>query len=190
MDGASRGSTVRDDDLQSVIDAARRGDPAAWERLYRSLAGPVAGYLRMQGAAEPDDITSEVFIAVFRNIRDFSGTAAQFRGWVFVIAHRRLLDERRRRARRDEEPIDVTAARSAGDAEEDALRVLGTERVEALCARLAPDQRDVLLLRVVADLSVDQVAGVLGKSPGAIKALQRRAIGALGRLAEREGAPL
>lgn len=188
MDRASRGRVRRDDDLQTVIAAARRGERSAWERIYRSLAGAVAGYLRMQGAAEPDDLTSEVFLAVFRNVRNFSGSDAQFRSWVFVIAHRRLLDERRRLGRRDEEPLDLSAVSVLGNTEEEALRALGTEQVEALCGRLPCDQRSVLLLRLVGDLSVDQVAQVLGKSPGAIKALQRRALVALGRIAEREGA--
>ena len=190
MEDASGARTSPGDDLDAVIPAARQGDPLAWEHIYRSLAGRVASYLRVQRAAEPEDVTSEVFLAVFRNIHNFSGDEAQFRAWVFVIAHRRLLDERRRLGRRDEEPLDIAAANATGDTEDDALRALGTERVEALCARLPSDQRGVLLLRLVGDLSVDQVAGVLGKSPGAVKALQRRALAALCRLAERNGAPL
>jgi RNA polymerase sigma factor (sigma-70 family) len=190
MDRASRGRARQLDDLDRVITAARRGERAAWEHLYRSLAGGVAGYLRMQGAAEPDDLTSEVFLAVFRNVENFSGSEAQFRSWVFVIAHRRLLDERRRLGRRDEEPLDLATVSVLGDTEEDALRALGTEQVEALCARLSCEQRGVLLLRLVGDLSIDQVADVLGKSPGAVKALQRRALVALGQIAEREGARL
>jgi RNA polymerase sigma factor (sigma-70 family) len=190
MEGARRACASADDDLDAVIEAAREGDRTAWEHLYSALAARVAGYLRMQRAAEPEDLTSEVFLAVFRNIHTFSGGETQFRAWVFVIAHRRLLDERRRLGRRDEEPLDIAAPSATGDTEDDALRALGTEHVEALCARLPSDQRGVLLLRLVGDLSVDQIADVLGKSPGAVKALQRRAIAALGRLAERNGAPL
>src|SRR5690606_5119335 len=90
------------DDAEAVLAAARRGDPEAWRRLYESVAGRVAGYLRTQGAEEPEDLTSEVFVAVVRNFSKFVGDEAQFRSWVFVIAHRRLIDERRRRARRHE----------------------------------------------------------------------------------------
>jgi RNA polymerase sigma factor (sigma-70 family) len=190
MEGARRTCASAGDDLDAVIEAAREGDRTAWEHLYSALAARVAGYLRMQRAAEPEDLTSEVFLAVFRNIHTFSGGETQLRAWVFVIAHRRLLDERRRLGRRDEEPLDIAAPSATGDTEDDALRALGTEHVEALCARLPSDQRGVLLLRLVGDLSVDQIADVLGKSPGAVKALQRRAIAALGRLAERNGAPL
>ena len=78
----------------------------------------------------------------------------------------------------------------AGKGRVDALRNLATERVRYLCAQLVPDQRDVILLRVVADLTVDQVAQVLGKTPGAVKALQRRGFEALRRVIERQGVPL
>jgi RNA polymerase sigma-70 factor (ECF subfamily) len=180
-----------------VIDAARGGDGRAFEELYRVFAGRVAGYLRVQGAREPEDLTSEVFLAAFRNISTFVGSEEQFRSWLFVIAHRRLLDERRRWLRRPDELFATvsddprtTHVLPTGDAESDALRVLGTQRIEALCEALAPDQRDVLLLRLVADLTVDQVAGVLGKTSGAVKQLQRRGLAAISRLTEREGVPL
>src|SRR3954469_21686423 len=105
------------------------GRADAWDRCFRELSPAVAGYLRMQGAADPDDLTSEVFLAVFRNIGTFSGTEANFRSWIFVIAHRRLQDERRRRMRRpDPEPLsDEGTEPSGGDAEDDALLALATE---------------------------------------------------------------
>ena len=183
--------------FDALLAAVQAGRPSAWDRCYRWLAPAVAGYLRMQGARDVDDLTSEVFLAMFRNIATFSGTEANFRSWVFVIAHRRLQDERRRRFRRPaEESFDGSAAdrlvetAAGADTEDEALRALATERVGELCSRLVPDQRDVVLLRVLGDLTVDQVAEVLGKSPGAVKQLQRRAFGALRRLVDREGVPL
>jgi RNA polymerase sigma-70 factor (ECF subfamily) len=175
-----------------VLVAAQAGAPWAWERIYETLAGRVAGYLRVQGAAEPDDTASEVFIAVFRSIQTFSGTEDQFRSWVFVIAHRRLQDERRRARRRDahSHPAADGSSRGAPDAETDALARLGTDRVRTICEQLVPDQRDVLMLRLLGDMTVDQVADALGKSRGAVKALQRRALEAVRRLTEHEGVPL
>ena len=181
-------------DFAALLRDVKLGRPSAWDRCYRWLAPAVAGYLRMQGAAEVDDLTSEVFLAMFRNIETFHGREANFRSWVFVIAHRRLQDERRRRVRRP--PADSFDGASAGDepvtgaAEDEALQALGTARVHEICARLAPDQREVLLLRILGDLAVDQVAEVLGKSPGAVKQLQRRGLEAVRRLLEREGVPL
>ena len=185
------------EDFESLLGRARNGAPSAWEQLFRQLAPAVAGYLRLRGAREPDDLTSEVFLAVFRNLPTFHGTEANFRSWVFVIAHRRLLDERRNRSRRPtvvdesfEESSDWGNEPAGGDAEADALRALATERVQAICSRLVPDQRDVLLLRIVGDLTVDQIAEVLDKSPGAVKQLQRRGFEAVRRLLSREGVTL
>ena len=78
----------------------------------------------------------------------------------------------------------------ADDVEGAIDRSLGADRVRALCERLVPDQRDVLLLRLLGDLSIEQIAETLGKSKGAVKALQRRGLAAVGRLLEREGVPL
>lgn len=175
-----------------VLGAARSGAPGAWERLYLDLAPAVAGYLRLQGAAEPEDLTSEVFLGVFGGLRKFTGSEQQFRSWVFTIAHRRLIDERRRSARRPAIPTGDFDAfdRHGGDAEQDALDALGSRRVFELCAGLTAEQREVVLLRVVADLTVEQVARVVGRSVGAVKALQRRGFDALRQRVEWEGVPL
>jgi RNA polymerase sigma factor (sigma-70 family) len=186
-----------DGQFDAVLAAAREGAPWAFERMFTALAPAVTGYLRVQGSAEPEDLTSEVFVAILRNLHGFQGDEAGFRSWVFTIAHRRLLDERRRRGRRPlPEPLTAAAADagreslSADDVAGEIDRLLGAERVRALCDRLVPDQRDVLLMRLLGDLSIEQIAGMLGKSKGAVKALQRRGLAAVGRLLEREGVPL
>lgn len=190
MTGRRRRDSSLGEQADAVLDAARRGDADAWRVLYDAFAGRVAGYLRVQGAREPEDLTSDVFLAAFRHLPTFVGGEAQFRSWLFVIAHRRLIDERRRRRLRDEDvPLDASMA-DTGDNEADALRSLGTQRVQQICERLAPDQRDVLLLRLVGDLTIEQVAHVVGKTPGAVKQLQRRGLAAIARLVEREGVPL
>jgi RNA polymerase sigma-70 factor (ECF subfamily) len=187
-----------DGQFDAVLAAAHDGAPWALERMFTALAPAVTGYLRLQGSAEPEDLTSEVFVAILRNLRNFQGDEAGFRSWVFTIAHRRLLDERRRRARRPPpesltdraDALERESPAAADDVEDTIERSLGAERVRALCERLVPDQRDVLLLRLLGDLSIEQIAGALGKSNGAVKALQRRGLAAVGRLLEREGVPL
>lgn len=177
-----------------MLGAAQAGGEWAYQRLYRALAPAVAGYLRVQGAAEPDDLTSEVFERAFRALGQFSGNEAQFRSWIFTIAHHRLVDARRRAARRPAlagaEVPDLPGSVPLGNVEDEALRRLATERVRRLCDGLVPDQRDVLLLRMLAALTVEEIATALGKTPGAVKALQRRGLAALRRQLEVRGVPL
>jgi RNA polymerase sigma factor (sigma-70 family) len=181
-----------DGQFATVLAAARTDAPWAFERIFTALSPVVEGYLRTQGAAEPEDLTSEVFLAVFRNLPSFDGDEAGFRAWVFTIAHRRLLDARRRVGRRPPPaPLtEVVDEPAADDVEETVGRLLGDAHVRALCEQLVPDQRDVLLLRLLGRLTVDEVADVLGKTRGAVKALQRRGFQAIARTIEREGVPL
>lgn len=173
--------------FDSVLTAAQAGAEWAWERLYRELSPPVRGYLIAHGAADPDDLLGEVWLQVARNIGTFTGDAAGFRSWVFLVAHHRVTDERRRRTRRPQSPLDEAAEDRAGfaaSAEDDALVSIDAQQVVRLLARLTPEQRDVLTLRVLGDLTVEQVAHALGKRPGAVKALQRRGIRALRKVIE------
>jgi RNA polymerase sigma factor (sigma-70 family) len=164
--------------FDDVLTAAQAGAGWAFEVLYRDLSPVVTGYLRLHGAAEPDDLASETFIGVFTGLAGFSGDEEALRSWVFTIAHRRLIDDWRKRSRRPQVTDDESdlALLPGGDAEDDALTRVGTEDVHRMCAGLPDDQRSVLLLRVLADLTVEQVAGVMGRSVGSVKALQRRGL--------------
>ncbi len=170
------------DDLATLVAHARTGSPEAFAGLYERLAGQVAGYLRSRGVPDVEDATSEVFLAVFTGLERFEGDGEMFRAWVFTIAHRRSVDRWRRAGRGPAlEPLDDAPPTLVPSAEDAALASLGDDRVRELLDVLSPDQRDVLLLRVVADLSLEQVAGVLGKREGAVKALQHRALERLRR---------
>jgi RNA polymerase sigma-70 factor (ECF subfamily) len=175
--------------FESILDAAQSGAPWALQRLYEAMAPSVVGYLRVQGAGEPEDLANEVFLGVLTRIGSFSGDEDRFRSWVFTIAHSRLVDERRRADRRpqlsdrDREPeLDLVG----GDAEDDALQVLSDQRVRSLCEQLGPDQRDVLLLRLVAGLSLEAIAEALDRSEGAVKSLQHRGLANLRKILQRE----
>jgi RNA polymerase sigma factor (sigma-70 family) len=164
--------------FDDVLTAAQAGAGWAFEQLYRDLAPVVTGYLRLHGAAEPDDLASETFLGVFTGLAGFSGDEAGLRSWVFTIAHRRLLDDWRRRSRRPQladDPGDLVEL-AGGDVEDDVLLRVGAETVHELCAGLPADQRSVLLLRVLADLTIEQVAEVMDRSVGSVKALQRRGL--------------
>ena len=178
--------------FDEVLAAAQAGAAWAFEVLYRELSPAVTGYLRMHGALDPDDLASETFLAVFRGLAGFSGDEDALRSWVFTIAHRRLVDDWRRRSRRPQladDAGDLLPETPGGDVEDDVLTRLGTETVHRMCAGLPTDQRSVLLLRVLADLTVEQIAGVMGRSVGSVKALQRRGLRRLRADLEAAGVP-
>ena len=174
-------------DFDTVLTAARAGAEWAWGRLYADLAPTVTGYLRAHGAAEPDDLTGEAFLQVVRGLPRFTGDERDFRSWVFTIVHRRLIDERRRQVRRPADPAppeDVALlAGTGGDVADEAQARLDDRRVRAAIAALPADQRSVLLLRILGDMTVEEVARAVDKRPGAVKALQRRGL----KRIEREG---
>lgn len=162
----------------SVLSAAQEGSEWAWRILYDELAGQVRGYLRTRGARDPDDLLGEVFLQIARNLGGFSGGEAAFRSWVFMIAHHRVIDERRARNRRPESLVPADELRyleAHDDVEDEAMAGLSQQRVDELLERLTTEQQDVVALRVIGQLSLAEAAEVLGKTVGAVKALQHRA---------------
>lgn len=128
------------------------------------------GYLRSQRVPEAEDVLGEVFLQVARDLRRFKGDDDACRRWVFSIAHNRMVDAFRRRDRRPEEPGPVPE-----QAVDDILDALDPALMAALDA-LTPDQREVVVLRFVADLPLEAVARITGRPAGAVKSLQHRAL--------------
>ena len=155
----------------------RQRDESA--EVYLALAPAVFGYLRAQRVADPEDVLGEVFLQVARDLPRFRGGDAALRRWVFSIAHNRVIDDVRRRARRREE---LTAEPLDGPGGIDAVAdgAWDPALVDAVHG-LTADQREVVLLRFVADLSIEQVAGLTDRTPGAVKSLQHRALENLAR---------
>ncbi|MBW3536449.1 MAG: sigma-70 family RNA polymerase sigma factor [Actinobacteria bacterium] len=157
----------------------QRGDPSALEAVYRALHPGVLAYLRAHGADEPEDLASDTFVALARSLPDFEGDWSALRALTFTIARHRVIDEGRKRVRRRTEPVDMQAileSAGAADVESQALSRLGVEAARALIASLPATQAEVLLLRVLGDLSVEETALIIGKRPGAVRAIQHRAL--------------
>jgi RNA polymerase sigma-70 factor (ECF subfamily) len=162
-----------------VIEAARTGAPWALEALYRDLHPRVLRYLRAHESGYAEDLASDTWIGVAKGIPSFKGDEEDFRAFVFTVARRRVLDHRRTEARRRTYPDELASLERHGptaDAEDDAMDQLGQGWALRLVSQLPPDQADVVMLRVLADLPVKDVAAILGKQPGAVRALQFRAV--------------
>lgn len=162
-----------------VIVAARTGEEWAVARLYEDLSLPVLNYLRVQAADEGEDLASETWIDVARALPRFEGAEEDFRRFVFAIAHRRLVDYRRKLRRRKTHPAPAELIEPhlpTGDVEAEALDRLARREAVARIRALPPDQAEVLLLRVFAGLSANEVAQLLGKRPVTVRVLQHRAM--------------
>jgi RNA polymerase sigma factor (sigma-70 family) len=171
-----------------VVAAAVAGDADALGTVYTVLAPQVIGYLRAHGAGDPEGLTNEVFLHVIRRLGGLVGGTTGLRTFVFSVAHARLVDDVRRRARR---PVEHTYDAELDDrlvpsAESAALADVDGEHLRGLLDQLNDDQRAVITLRVLGDLTIEQTADILGKTAGAVKQLQRRGLLTLRSLVDRE----
>ena len=172
------------DDFQAVFDemiaGAGDGDQRAVEALFRELQPPLLRFLRAQESRVADDLAAEVWLAVAKGISRFDGDWPDFRAWVFAIARRRLADHRRTAARRRTDVTQVSEfeRHPARDApEEETLDKLSAQQAATLIASvLGTEQAEVVLLRVLADLDVDQVAAIMQRSPNWVRVTQHRAV--------------
>ena len=152
--------------------------------IYRVYAPRVLGYLRVRGIDDPESATQEVFLALYRRMDDVEGGESGMRALLFSMAHARLVDHFREVARRPsvspyEPEADVRVTESAEDR---VLDSAGEHAALAMLRELPSEYGEVIALRVIVGLSLSETAGVMGRTDGAIKQLQRRA---LDRLRER-----
>ena len=169
-----------------MVAAANAGGEWAWRELYRGYAPAVDRYLRARGVPDAEDLVGETFLRVVRHLDRFSGDEIDFRAWVFAIARNLVVDAARRNTRR---PVRRDAGRTRcrrwprwATPRTTRWASSGPPRSSGSCRELTEDQRDVLLLRIVGDLSVAQVAGILGRREGAVKMLQARGLATLRRI--------
>ena len=173
-------------DFAALLAAAQVGGEWALSILYRRHDPAIVRYLRARAGADGDDLASQTWLDAARNLTAFAGDEDQLRGWLFTIARRRLIDHQRRRARRREEPVDdldLAELRASDDPAGEVHVVLaGDEAAHRIVELLPPAQAEIVLLRVVAGLTVAEVAHVTGRRPGTVRVMQHRA---LHRLAQR-----
>lgn len=165
--------------MQEVIRRAQEGDPDALAQLWRTYQPQLLRYFRGRSMSEPDDLASIVWIDVAKNLKRFNGDETDFRRWLFTIASRRRVDAIRsssRQAERNEHLIASTTEPPVADPAELAERSIALDRAIALVRQLPPDMAEAVLLRVVADLSVSDVAAIMGRREGHVRVLVHRGL--------------
>ncbi|WP_405392762.1 RNA polymerase sigma factor [Streptomyces sp. NBC_01102] len=182
--GEHRRTQVHDVRLREAVERAQQGDEEAFGTAYRIVHPGLLGYVRGLVGDDAEDVASEAWLEIARDLGRFRGDGAGFRGWTATIARHRALDHLRRQKRRpvisltEHDALDLPGQTDTAGA---VLESLETRRALERIARLPPDQAEAVLLRVVVGLDGPAAARVLGKRPGAVRTAAYRG---LRRLAE------
>lgn len=171
------------DGFDAALARARSGDDTGFLLLWEALHPRLLRYLQVLGCDDVDDVASETWLQVVRDLHKFKkGGADDFRAWLFTIGRHRAVDAARSRIRFREKVLNAGAVPpqvAANPVEDEVLAGLSTRQAVALVAALSPDQAEVVALRIIAGLDTDAVARMLRKSPGAVRVALHRGLRAL-----------
>ena len=168
-------------DEESLVRRAQQRDQQAFAQLYEEYFDKVYRYvaIRIGNGMEAEDITQQVFLKALQSISSFRWKGIPFSAWLFRIAHNQVVDYLRKKTKQATVPVDETRITSSSDPQMTVEQTLDIEQVLSATKRLTEAQREVISLRFAGELSIAEVAETMGKSQGAIKALQHSAIVAL-----------
>ncbi|MEV6809537.1 RNA polymerase sigma factor [Streptomyces sp. NPDC051132] len=190
--GQSRRPQPRDAELGAAVARAQAGDETAFAVAYRIVQPGLLGYVRGLVGEDAEDVASEAWLEIARDLGRFRGDGAGFRGWTATIARHRALDHLRRQrtrpraARLEQDALELPGRHSTQD---QALESLSTEHALELVRALPRDQAEAVLLRVVVGLDGPAAARVLGKRPGAVRTAAYRGLRRLARRILSDGLP-
>ncbi len=168
-------------DEQGLVRRAQQHDREAFAKLYEDYFDKIYRYIaiRIGDKAEAEDLTQQVFMKALKSISSFKWRNVPFGAWLFRIAHNQVVDHLRKKTRRPSVPLDGVQLISGSNPQETAERGYDTEQLIVATRQLTPAQQQVISLRFAGELPIAQVAKVMGRSQGAVKALQHSAIAAL-----------
>lgn len=177
------------EELRRLVERAQAGDRAALEELYLVHFDRIYSYLHMSlgNRHDAEDLTNQTFVKMIESIERFRWRKVPISAWLFRIAHNLAVDHFRahRRWQPEEEPPQPPGA-AARSAEDQALASIGRRSMLELIEDLSPDQQQVLTLKFGFNFSNGEAAAILGKTEGAVKSLQHRALAALHRRLARD----
>jgi RNA polymerase sigma-70 factor (ECF subfamily) len=186
--------TDGDAELTDALRQAQVGDEAAFRLVYRTQQPALLRYLAVLAGPDAEDVASEAWLQIARDLHKFHGDWDGFRGWSATIARHRAMDHLRRVRRRPvvPAPVELLAAEltAAQDTEEQAIETLGTDAAVALIATLPREQAEAVMLRVVLGLDAESAGKVLGKRAGAVRTAAYRGLRTLSRQLERAPEPV
>jgi RNA polymerase sigma-70 factor (ECF subfamily) len=176
----SNGGGCQVQNEESLVLRAQKHDQEAFAQLYEEYFDKIYRYvtLKLGDEMEAEDVTQQVFLNTLQSISSFKWKGVPFSAWLFRIAHNQVVDYLRKK-KRATLPLDESLPTSNGNPQQVTERKLDIERLLSATRRLTEAQREVISLRFTSELPIAEVARVMGKSEGAIKALQHSAILAL-----------
>ncbi len=175
-------------DESSLIERAKRYDRKAISELYKRHVQSIYRYIyyRVGDVNVAEDLTADVFLKALEGLESFTYRGIPFSAWLYRIAHARVMDHFRQQARREFLPLDERLAAAEEEGPQVTIEArLEHEELQAAIAQLTTDQQQVIILKFVEGLSNAEVARILGKSEGAVKSLQHRALNSLQRIMRR-----
>ena len=185
----SSNATAQTADLRRLVEFAQQGDREALEALYLLHFDRIYSYLHMSvgNRHDAEDLTTQTFLKMLEAIGRFRWRSAPFSAWLFRIAHNLAMDHFRATKRwQPEEEVPEPEGAAASSAEDDALQSIGRRSMLELIENLSHDQQQVLTLKFVFNFSNGEAATILGKTEGAVKSLQHRALTSLQKQVARD----
>lgn len=169
--------------MSTALARAQSGDEAGFLELWRQLQPRLLRFLRVLNSDDADDIASETWLQVVRDLPKFSGDDEDFRRWLFTVGRHRAIDHARARQRRPAIPVPQLPDGAVADdlVEDQVLHAMSARKAVKLLAALPADQAEAVALRVLAGLDTSAVAGMLNKSPGAVRVALHRGLRSLAR---------
>jgi len=185
----SSNATAQTADLRRLVEFAQQGDREALEALYLLHFDRIYSYLHMSvgNRHDAEDLTTQTFLKMLEAIGRFRWRSAPFSAWLFRIAHNLAMDHFRTTKRwQPEEEVPAPEGAEASSAEDEALQSIGRRSMLELIENLSHDQQQVLTLKFVFNFSNGEAATILGKTEGAVKSLQHRALTSLQKQVARD----